>query len=268
MPRDFSQEQDLWQSIINNTDAASQSLAHLLLQQANTVTPAAIDSEDLTDLFLEYQNVAIQCRDFLQNALPHLEESYRGQDFETQLQNLRIELDALIVQAQQSQQQLAELRQLETQLREQQQNSNALQVDVQQLQTNLQQLQTQTAELPSSFDDLIANAEQQHEQAAIRLLQSLPPIVELISQNQQTYQTHFETNQRLVEALRRDAQFHNISSQAERLQRVQQTLQQQLQAFDGLLLEMVESAEKQRSVLRELREPQTSIALPEEELED
>lgn len=272
---DFAQENALWQHIQQQSDATEQTrqlleMARLLLERAasNTETIASLDSDELTDFFLEYQGVGKLSAQFLQTALPVLDEAYQGTDFEQQLQDLQQQLHDCTQHGQAGLQQLKQLQQLRVELQQQQAGYQQQQIDIQQLEQQTQQLQSVLVQLqhaPQQAEAAIKSSEQQQEAALQGLVTLIPQVVQLIQANRASYQHHFAANQAISDALQATPSLTDISHYTATLNGYSAQLQELLDQFDQTLTQVVSMEEKQRHLLRELRDPRPSLTHPESE---
>ena len=100
MTSGFRQTNELWQDIQQEKSKNQKRLkmlemAKLLIEYADlddSLLNELSKSDELTDFFLEYQNIGNFSANFFKRALPHLEEELVNGDFQTQIEELEKEL--------------------------------------------------------------------------------------------------------------------------------------------------------------------------------
>lgn len=265
---DFSQENDLWQAIQTaETDSQQQQVlefVRLLLEKVAQNNPnfTTWDKDDLTDVLLEYQGAGQHIAQFLQAALPHLDTDYKNTTFEDELQAIQQQLATLTQSSQKAQKAQKELENQRQQLQKNLQNHA-------QQDEKLAALRNQVAELQKQLDTLqaeqpdkeqIAQASEQVRQQAVQaIVAAIPQIVDLIKINRDIAQTHFDTNRDITKAIQRELDLVTTKAarHTQRIEQLQDEINQKLQEFDQALQALMATDEQQRQTLRQLREVNT-----------
>lgn len=275
---DFSQENDLWQQLQTTSEIEDQrqqllEMARLLIERAtpNTTAFEALESDVLTDLFLEYQGIGQITGNFLQTALPRLEAAYQGTEFEQQLKTLQTDLQHYQQRYHSLQQQLQQLQDTETELKQQKAHCQQTQIDVKQLQQNAEHLQTELEQLqqtPAEAEAAVRDSEQQQAAALQAIVAAIPRLVRLIEASRASYQHHFTANETITAALNAQPSLTDIARYTDKISELSPQLQELLTEFDAALRHIVLAEEKHRHLLRELRDPKPTLTRPDEEGDD
>jgi DNA repair exonuclease SbcCD ATPase subunit len=262
MANNFFQENDLWQAIQAQADVKKQrrqlvEMARLLLKRAN-LSPneiAQLDYDDLTDLLLEYQDIAEQTESFFQNALPHIDPEYQGQPFEQQLQTLQQTLSdtrANIVRLREQQQTLSEQQaRLETEqitLDKEIQRLNQIKPQLEQLEQNILRLKEQLETLKqheAQLKQLAEDSEPFQQQVITAIIEAIPNMVALIKANQEIFRNHLTENARIAEAMQQiEEKTSEIAAHTDNIATLSKNIDASLQEFDAELQQLIQIQEK------------------------
>ncbi|EIJ42208.1 hypothetical protein BegalDRAFT_1312 [Beggiatoa alba B18LD] len=262
---DFTQENALWVQIQQQTNCDKQSqqlleMARLLLQQAQQTTPnpATLNSDDLTDLLLEYQSMGQMIHQFITLARPHLDPDYRGQPFEQELENLQGGLKQDDESLQSLKQQQQTLTQTQTHLQQTLEQQQALEQEIIRLAENIEKLKQELNYLqqrPARLTALADSSVQLQQEAQQALIESLPKIVQLIKNNQTIYRQHFNANQHIINTIQLNESLEEMSQPLQKIALLSQSTEKNLRTFDEQLQLIILIQEKQLQQLRSLREP-------------
>ncbi|ALG69183.1 hypothetical protein [Beggiatoa leptomitoformis] len=268
MHNDFTQENALWAQLQTQTAPNKQrqqllEMARLLLlhAQMDTATTTQLATDDLTDLFLEYQMIGETIAQFLQKSLPFLDPDYRGQAFEQELQALQEKLAQDKAQARTLQNQLQTLREEQTQLTQTVQQQQAIEQEVQTLTTNIAKLKQELSYLqqrPARLTALAESSIQLYQEAQQAIIDAIPQIMNLVQANKELYKKHFKANQQIMDAMQLPNITEEISSPVQKIAQVTQAIEKNLQTFDQQLQSLILTNETQLRESRQLREPSGS----------
>ncbi len=261
---DLQQENAHWQALQSEQDPLQQriklvEMAKLLLEKALADNPdwARCDSDDLTDLFLEYQASGEHISQFFQAALPYLDPEYKGQPFEQQLQTLHEQIANTIAQAarivEQNQQWFAEQKHLQQEIEQLTTTQNA----ADELETNLRELRQQFETLQpqvARIKELGNESATLHEQISTLLTQAIPEIIEVLRKNYALYRTHLHENARIGTAVAdfstQLSDLGEVAQHGKEIGDIVQTVTPQLARLDELLARFIAEEENRRKAIR------------------
>lgn len=261
---DLQQENAHWQLLQMEQDPLQQRLklvemAKLLLEKA----PAAntewtkCNSDDLTDLFLEYQAAGEYIRHFFQAALPYIDPEYKGQSFEKQLQTLHEQIINTVTQVsriiEQNRQWFVEQKHLQHEIEQ----LNATKTAADGLESTLRELRQQLETLQPQvlrIKELGNESTTLHEQISTLLSQTIPEIVEVMRKNYMLYRTHFHENARIGMAFadftKQQSELDEVAQHGKEIGDIVRTVTPQLTRLDELLVQFIEKEESRRKECR------------------
>ncbi|MCP4696629.1 MAG: hypothetical protein GY862_07245 [Gammaproteobacteria bacterium] len=255
----LEQENELWQSILAQTDSDRQriqlvEMAKLLLEKAALpkADMSAYDDDDLIDLLLEYQLAGNSLKDFFEYALPYLDPAEEG-EFERQLQELKQNIARAVSECDRITAQRKEWQEQESSLQAETARLEETKVQADSLARNLDELRQRLTELTPEqerLEKLSADAKDLHSEIVPVILKILPRLVELLRDNHDIYTTHFLENKRIADALAKLDELSEMADQVRQMERLGNEVDGQLRRFDETLSRLVIFAENKRNTLK------------------
>jgi len=261
---EFQQENDLWQRVQNETNPMEQRLlmvemVKLLLEKAD-MEPSEItlyDRDELTDLFLEYQEAGGYMTGFFEKALPNLDPEYKGKPFETQLQQLQEQISTAITKSETVLKQLRQWQDEEKNLNTEIERLETIQSQADILERNIKQLgEYNNSLLPNikRYEQLESTSQNLYEEIQKALLDAIPRMIELLKENFDVHREHFDENEKIREAFAQVKNLPDLAANTFEINKLSRNIDEQLQRFDDLLATFIRVLENHLNQVKAQRE--------------